>query len=98
MGHFSYNSVIFSTISANNFVTLSASRDFLRPNVTQFNLVDYSTDLNSQLVSIEPIRKESDMAGSLYRKAKLGMLEKLDAQHCIKAYAHTFISSRIMSY
>lgn len=53
-GSFSYNSVIFSTISANNFITLSAGRDFLSPNITQFNLVP------SAVYSLPPYTSQSD--------------------------------------
>ena len=102
MGPFSYNSVIFSTISANNFITLSAGRDFLSPNVTEFNLVSspgYSpTPYTSQLDRIQLAHIQSDLAGSLYRKAKLGILEKLDAQlHQKLTLKHSY-PGEVMSY
>lgn len=89
----SYNSVIFATLSANDYAVVIANESFLDP---LFRLPDVH-DSTSNYVSGSQYYYDSekiDLMRDIRQKALKKDLDQLENEECIRAYAQNFLSTR----
>ncbi|MCJ1470576.1 hypothetical protein MMC07_009222 [Pseudocyphellaria aurata] len=104
--HLLYNSVIFSSISTNNYVALAVNSAFVdAPHVNNVNISGYPfDDVRSGLPFYDVTSHNRSSyynefniqakAIGLYKAARNSSLQLLNNSACIQAYAHDYLSDR----
>ncbi|PVH78040.1 hypothetical protein DL98DRAFT_636459 [Cadophora sp. DSE1049] len=87
--HLLYNSLVFSTLSANEYYYIIVTEDFLTG--APFNLTG---DWQPRFPGRSEDRSSSHFFGKFSRRSSAPSWERLDNKECIQAYSDAFVSSR----
>ncbi|MCJ1466111.1 hypothetical protein MMC07_004730 [Pseudocyphellaria aurata] len=89
--HLLYNSVIFSSISTNDYAVFAVNSAFVDATTVPATTVNnYNLSLTYDSLKIDLY----DMVVNLHELARNGSLQHLDNSACIQAYAHEYLSDR----
>ena len=86
--HLLYNSVIFSTLSANDYIVMAVSEDMV---------TDPEMDLRKEIddaITLSASQRNGTVSAWLDNLAEFRSWERLEKSACIRAYAHDYVADR----
>jgi hypothetical protein len=97
----SYNSVIYASVGANNYIVFWVNPTFVDPrhaNLSSSELLGLMTfwinDTQDAAEYAAQVADEAPILGHLLNSAVAGTLDKLDIEQCIRSYGTMFLSNR----